>query len=193
MELRLSEKASAGRALASALGIDPGSYEPIVTKRQVTQRPEGTGEDGKPLPETTHEIEETSGFRKRVSSFSPTTEDLGSTINQPITPVEVPLIDNFEKSTFPRKPKGKKRVTTVGANLTRLGVHARSLIRSVEDLSPTLASRMSVWLRGFSDERLQDAASKLALAQFDELFIADEVSDDDEDSVEDDESNVGPA
>nr|UJT31791.1 hypothetical protein [Oidiodendron maius splipalmivirus 1] len=188
MELRLSEKGEAGQALALALGLTT-ELEPVLVKRQVTRAQE-PGTDGKELPPIVETVEELPMIPNPVWSWAPRGEVApADDLQRPIGPVEVPLVDEFHKRIFPSKKKGKNRVAQ-GANLTKLGKEAKFLIEQVGELSPTLASRITVWLRGFSDERLQAAASKLALAQFDELFVADNV-DDDEESVSDDDSMNG--
>jgi len=188
MELRLSEKGEAGQALALALGLNTDA-EPVLVKEQVT-RDQSPGPDGKDRPPVTTSVEQLPMIPNQTwvwaarGRIAPDDD-----LQRAITATEIPLVDEFHKRIFPTKRKGKPRVAQ-GANLTKLGKEAKFLIEQVGELSPTLASRITVWLRGFSDERLQAAASKLALAQFDELFISDEVEDDEE-SVSDDDSNNG--
>jgi hypothetical protein len=181
MELRFSEKGEAGQSLALALGLSLKA-EPLLVKKAVT-RAVSPGTDGQARPDVTTEVEELPSLKKVLWTFLPTSAPKGpDDLLLPITAVEKPLVDKFQRETFPKPKKGKNKLAQSSANLTRLGPAAKHLIESVESLSPTLASRMSIWLRGFSDERLQAAASKLALAQFDELFITDEVSENEESS-----------
>jgi len=188
MELRFSEKGEAGEGLALALGLN-SKAEPILIKRTVTRTQSPV--DGKAMPDITSEVSELPALTKTLWVFETTPAPSGlDDLLLPITAVEKPLVDKFQRETFPKPKKGKSKLAQSSANLTKLGPAAKHLIESVETLSPTLASRMSIWLRGFSDERLQAAASKLALAQFDELFIADEV-DNDEDSSAEEESDDG--
>jgi hypothetical protein len=181
MELRLSEKGEAGMALALALGLNTEA-EPILVKRKVTraQAPSPEGVANPPLEE---EIEDLPPIHSLAWDWVAMGPPKGlMDLRQPITATELPLVDQYHARVFPKLRKGKTRVAQ-GANLTRLGSDAKFLIASVEKLSPTLAARITTWLRGFSDDRLQSAASKLALAQFDELFVADDVGDDNESSV----------
>jgi hypothetical protein len=188
MELRFSEKGEAGEGLALALGLN-SKAEPILRKKSVTRTQSPA--NGQARPDITTEVDELQTLRKTLWAFQPTPEPTGpENLLLPISAVEKPLVDKFQRETFPKPKKGKSKLAQSSANLTRLGDAAKHLIESVESLSPTLATRMSIWLRGFSDARLQAAASKLALAQFDELFIADEV-DDDEGSSDEEESIDG--
>jgi hypothetical protein len=188
MELRFSEKGKAGEALALALGLDSKAV-PVKVKRQVMVAQAPT-KDGQAMPDVQQEVVQLPGLEKPLSGLVSVGAPSGiDNLQLPIGPVEIPLVDKFQRDTFPKPRKGKNKLAQSSANLTKLGPAAKHLIESVEELSPTLASRMATWLRGFSDERLQAAASKLALAQFDELFIADEVGDDGDSS--DEESQNG--
>jgi hypothetical protein len=188
MELRFSEKGSAGQALALALRLD-SEAKPVKVKRQVV-REQSPGPDGKQRAAINEEVLELPDLELPLWPLKSVKEPQGSdNLQLPIGPVEIPLVDKFQRDVFPKQRKVKNKVAQSSANLTKLGPVAKRLIESVEELSPTLASRMSSWLRGFSDERLQAAASKLALAQFDELFVADDVGDDEDSS--DEESQNG--
>lgn len=182
MELRLSEQGDAGKALAKGLGLNADTT-PVLSYRTVT-RPQSPGADGKPRNPMIEQVAELALIANPMWEWQSEAPCAGPfNIQSPITATEAPLVEQFNKQIFPKRKAGKSKVAQ-GANLTRLGSEAKFLIESVGKLSPTLASRITVWLRGFSDERLQAAASKLALAQFDELFVVDDV-DNDEDSSED--------
>lgn len=189
MELRLSEKGEAGIALALALGLDSNAKPVLVKEQRVV--PERIDENGKVVPSVTTQVECLPCILNLAWDWVPMGPLKGPfDLQKPIGPTEVPLVDEFAKATFPKSRKGKTK-SAQGANLTRLGPEAKYLIESVEKLSKTLSLRITTWLRGFSDDRLQAAASKLALAQFDELFIADEIGNDDEESANDGDSNGG--
>jgi hypothetical protein len=188
-EMRLSEKAEGGKTLATALYL---------------------GEDGKHLVEhkviEEREVEETDpkdpnkkvmvkkrfciGYKPlelpatkaRASSISSEEEKL-DLLKEP-SPAELPIWKEFQKATFPsRKKTGKNKRVALGNTLTKLSPEGISLCEEIENLSPHLAERMRIWLRGFSDMRIQRAAVKLAFASFDELFI-EESKDSDEESDE---------
>lgn len=181
-EMRLSEVAT-GSLLAMFLGLD-NQAQPVLVKRTVT-RAQSPLKDGTKRPDLTEEVEtfpaiQPLGWDWTAIGGPNGTDDL----QRPISASESPLVDEYQKKYFPRVKKGKTKVSQ-GANLTRIGTEGRFLIESVSNLSKTLASRIEQWLRGFSDDRLQAAASKLALAQFDELFVADNVNDENDSDSED--------
>lgn len=185
MELRLSEEGDAGTALAKALDLDDDA-KPVHIKRTVTRVPSPV--NGKAQSPVAAEVVSLPpklnlawdwvniGVREPIDD-----------IQRPLSAAEIPLAEQFKRTVFPKPKKGKNKVAS-GANLTRLGSTARDLLEEVERISPPLAARITVWLRGFSEDRLQAAASKLALAQFDELFIADDTHSaiDEDSSVESD-------
>jgi len=184
MELRFSERAT-GSLLAQGLGLS-AEAEPLVSKRKIT-RPQSPAKDGTPKEPITEEIEGFFPIQAKGWTWKSIGDPQGlDDLQRPITASENPLVDEYQKRIFPKIKKGKTKVAQ-GANLTRIGAEGRFLIESVGSLSKTLASRIESWLRGFSDDRLQAAASKLALAQFDELFVAETI-DDNSDSDDDDES-----
>jgi len=188
-EMRLSEKAEGGKALAAALCLKE-TGEPLgLRKRQVSVEEPDPSDSTKTvtvvkdeefypsLPRCTAQIR----VRKRVEPTLP------FNLLAKITPAEVPLVSEFQKRTFPRKV-GKKKVAPSGGNLSRLTQEGVELTEEVEKISSSLADRMRSWLRGFSDARVQRAAAKLAMASFDELFL-NESNDSEKDEASDDDSD----
>lgn len=186
LELRLSEKAS-GKILAIGLGLSE-TIKPVLKKRTV-ERAQSPNKDGSAKPPVHEEVEFLPMIRPKSPDWVTMQEPSGPLdLQKPISATETPLVDIYQKEYFPRVKKGKTKAAQ-GANLTRIGPDGRFLLESLSKLSKTLSSRMELWLRGFSDDRLQSAASKLALAQFDELFISEEVGDE-SDSDEDESESV---
>jgi len=190
-EMRLSEKAEAGKALAKAILLkedgspqaeleeqievtepDPkDATKTVTTKKSVAYYPR--------LPVVTTHVAMTAISKKGEIDLL-----------RPLTAVEIPYWEKFQKDTFPSRKKGKKVVATMGNTLTKLTPGGLALVEEIEKTSPHLAERMRQWLRGFSDERVQRAAVKLANASFDELFIQESQDSDDEsdaDASDDDE------
>jgi hypothetical protein len=192
-ELRLSEKASGGKSLATALKLtEEGKL--LANSKQTIQVEKPNPEDPEQMI-TVEEVVESypalgvvSG-NVRATSVSPAKgradflRDLDAT--------EIPFWMNFQKVVFPTRGGKKKKAGTQFQTLTRLSPEGQDLVEAVSGLSRSVADRMKAWLRGFSDTRLQVAAVKLANAQFDELFIAEadeeEASDHNESEDEDDE------
>jgi len=188
IEMRLSEKAEAGKALANALFLkedgnpDPKKIE--ILEVEIDDPKDNTKKVIVKKPATY------AGFPAVASAQRPSTPpDISGEMNllRPLTATEEPYWKKFQKDTFPsHKKKGKKSVP-LGSTLTRLTPQGLALVAEIEPISELLAERMRIWLRGFSDERVQRAAVKLANASFDELFISDAKESDDDRS--DDESD----
>lgn len=190
-EMRLSEKAEGGKALASALLLNedgsPSSEKQTIRRRVSFVDPA--------KPDTKQYRDEEKEVYPLLEKPADTTavSDLGEPkidLQRELSAEEIPLWQKFQKEIFPSKKKGKKVVATLGNTLTRLTPEGKSLVEEISVLSPDLADRMRQWLRGFADDRVQRAAVKLANASFDELFIAEsQDSDEGSDSEESDEED----
>lgn len=158
MELRLSEKATAGKALASALCLNEDGTVPK----------EGIGSGGlilkddpkslllQGLPVQARGPEQMIKPNKSVNLL----RDLRDT--------ELPFWTEFQERVFP--PTGGKKRQPVGVALTPLTAQGKVLLNRVKQVSPYVATRMLSWLRSFSDERLQLAAVSVTNAEFDDIF-----------------------
>jgi len=191
-EMRLSETAEGGKSLAKALllkengtpdvnltreveieEIDPKDPKiKLVVKKEVEYYP--------PLPVATS--------RPRTASAVVWKDNRD--LLRPLTAAEIPLWKKFQEDVFPSRKKGKKKSVPIGNTLTKLTPTGIALVDELKPISSHIADRMQAWLRGFSDERVQRAAVKLAVASFDELFIAesrDSGDESDSDESDDDE------
>jgi hypothetical protein len=190
-EMRLSEKAEGGKALASALLLNedgsPSSERQTITRRVSFVDPaEPNVKKHRDEEQKIYPVLEVPAVNPTVSK--PTDGKLN--LQRELTAEEIPLWQKFQKEVFPSKKKGKKVVATLGNTLTRLTPEGKALVEEISGLSPDLADRMRQWLRGFADERVQRAAVKLANASFDELFIEESKdSDVESDSDESDEED----
>lgn len=155
-ELRLSEKAKAGKALALALSLEDNGNVPTKGhtngKINNVDSPEG---------ELLTLLEFPDGNPTMEASTAPA-------ISRELTAIEIPLWMEFQERVF-RPRVGRKR-QPVGLSLTPLTPQGKQLLMRVKQLSPYVAERMHSWLRSYSDERLQLAAVKVANAEFDDMF-----------------------
>jgi hypothetical protein len=166
MELRLPGRGPIQKKLFRSVGLgEDGQAQEIVT----------AGEPA--VPRTLQAVP--AGVMPRVAFRA--NEDF---LRQP-TAVEVPQAHEWARAVFPQQ-KGKEKKSRGEAAMTRLTGRSRELVMRVRRLSPHVADSLTVWLRGFSAERLQEAAATLAMAKFDELFIQEGL-DDAESLVDDDE------
>lgn len=171
-ELRLSEAASAGKALADVLLLEDTGEIPSDAPDNGILNPDADADlvlDGLPASESL------------VAYAKP---DHGVSILRDLKDTELPFWIRFQERVFPSKA-GKKKAP-VGLALTPVTPEGKRLLSRVYKLSPYVADRMLGWLRSFSDERLQLAAIKVTNAEFDDLFSSTiEVDDDDAESVTD--------
>jgi len=163
-ELRLSEKAKSGKALASALSLEEGGGIPK------DGHVNGVIED--PTAEQSDHV--------TLTEFPPGEPVMevsyATSITRELTATEVPLWIEFQERVF--RPKAGRKRQPVGLSLTPLTPQGKALLMRVKNLSPYVADRMHSWLRSYSDERLQLAAVKVANAEFDDLFsssLGDEI------------------
>jgi hypothetical protein len=171
MELRLSEKAIAGKALANALNLVEDGTVPrkgIDEKSLVlTDDPEGLLLEA--LPPRARSSEELIKPNKSVNLL------------RELKDTELPFWTEFQERVFP-PAVGKKR-QPVGLALTPLTPQGKVLLNRVKQISPYVAGRMLSWLRSFSDERLQLAAVSVTNAEFDDIFSSLDGEEDDAESV----------
>jgi len=171
MELRLSEKAIAGKALANALNLVEDGTIPrkgIDEKSLVlTDDPEGLLLEA--LPPRARSSEELIKPNKSVNLL------------RELKDTELPFWTEFQERVFP-PAVGKKR-QPVGLALTPLTPQGKVLLNRVKQISPYVAGRMLSWLRSFSDERLQLAAVSVTNAEFDDIFSSLDGEEDDAESV----------
>jgi hypothetical protein len=187
-EMRLSEKAEGGKTLAIALLLNEDGTPGALRTRDVQVEEPDPKDNTKmvvvrKVQEYYPELNAPTN-RSRAYSLSDNTKiDLMA----PLAATEEAFWREFQKANFPSKKKGKKAVAAMGNTLTRLTPEGLGLTEEIEaKASPLLAERMRQWLRGFSDERVQRAAVKLANASFDELFILEEDDDSDDDDASSD-------
>jgi len=159
-ELRLSEKARAGHALADALGLnEDGTAEmdhPAVTDGIIDLEAQGIASI------TLLDLPDLGESRDEVG--------MATSLTRPLSAAEVPLWMTFQNEIF--RPKAGRKKQPVGLSLTPITNEGKRLITRVKTISPYVAERMLSWLRSFSDERLQLAAIKVANAEFDDLFTS---------------------
>jgi hypothetical protein len=171
MELRLSEKAEAGKALAHALELrEDGTIpsEGVGSGNLVLQDdPENL------LLETLPPLDRDPGEMIKLNKSVNLLRDLKDT--------ELPFWNEFQERVFP-PAVGKKR-QPVGLSLTPLTPQGKLLLARVKQISPYVAARMLSWLRSFSDERLQLAAVSVTNAEFDDIFSSLDGEDDEAESV----------
>jgi hypothetical protein len=159
-ELRFSEKAKAGKALADALGLNEDGSA-------VTEHPALT--DGK-IDLAAEGIAHMTLLDMPDLGVSRDEPGLATSLNRPLSAAEVPLWMDFQNEIF--RPKAGRKKQPVGLSLTPITQEGRRLLTRVKIISPYVAERMLSWLRSFSDERLQLAAIKVANAEFDDLFTS---------------------
>jgi len=174
IELRLSEKASAGKALANALMLNEDGSVPS----------EGVGSGGLVKQDDPNSL---------LLSELPPQDRNPAVMNSPnkavnllreLKDTEIPFWSEFQERVFP-PAVGKKRQAQ-GMALTPLTPQGKQLLARVKQISPYVASRMLSWLRSFSDERLQLAAVSVTNAEFDDIFSSQlEGDDDDAESIAD--------
>jgi len=171
IELRLSEKAIAGKALANALMLNEDGTVPT----------NGVGTGGQILPDDPNEL--------KLSSLPPDdrpSSELGlpnKAVNllRELKDTELPFWTEFQERVFP-PAVGKKRQAQ-GMALTPLTPQGKQLLARVKQISPYVAGRMLSWLRSFSDERLQLAAVSVTNAEFDDIFSSQMEDEDEAESV----------
>ncbi|KAF2083101.1 hypothetical protein DMA14_00070 [Flavobacterium sharifuzzamanii] len=171
MELRLSEKASAGKALASALELEEDGSIPkkgVDEHGLVTKDDDGEANLLTSLP-SERKPEELVKQNRAVNLL----RDLKDT--------EFPFWSEFQERVFP-PVSGKKR-PPAGVALTPLSPQGKQLLNRVAKVSPYVANRMLSWLRSFSDERLQLAAISVTNAEFDDIFTSRLDEEDEAESV----------
>jgi hypothetical protein len=156
-ELRLSETARGGKALASALSLGEDGGVPTAGNTN------GVIDDGDP-EDLLLELPDLSS-RSDAELVKP---DRGLNLLRGLKDTEIPFWMQFQERVFP--PKVGKKKQPVGVALTPLSQQGRVLLNRVKPISPYVAERMLSWLRSFSDERLQLAAIKVTNAEFDDIF-----------------------
>lgn len=171
MELRLSEQAKAGKALASALALNEDGTIPKegVGSGNLVSQGDPDGLLLSHLPPQPRSAEELVKPNKSVNLL----RDLKDT--------ELPFWNEFQERVFP-PAVGKKR-QPVGMALTPLTNQGKLLLSRVKQISPYVAARMLSWLRTFSDERLQLAAISVTNAEFDDIFSSRTEDEDEAESV----------
>jgi len=158
MELRLSETAGAGKALASALMLNEDGTIPQAGVGSGSLVVEG---DPKSLMLSDLPPEE----RPPQEMIKP---NKSVNLLRSLKTTELPFWTEFQERVFP-PAVGKKR-QPVGLSLTPLTPQGKQLIGRVKQISPYVSGRMLSWLRSFSDERLQLAAVSVTNAEFDDIF-----------------------
>jgi len=158
MELRLSEKAPAGKALASAMSLQENGNLPT----------NGIDGNGIILPDDPESLECSSFPLQERSPGELNPTDRTVNLLRDLKDTELPFWTEFQDRVFP-PAVGKKR-QPVGLALTPLSPQGRVLLDRVKKISPYVAGRMLSWLRSFSDERLQLAAISVTNAEFDDIF-----------------------
>jgi hypothetical protein len=189
-EMRLSEKAEGGKSLALCLLLNEDG-SPAENEKRVVGVDEPDPKDNTKtirVSKTEEFYPEFPTLVTRVRSSSVPEPTGNSNLLRELDPTEIPHWKRFQADVFPSKKKKGTKGAAQGSTLTRLTKEGISLCEELETLSPHLADRMRAWLRGFSDERVQRAAVKLANASFDELFI-EEAQDSDDGSDSDESDN----
>jgi len=172
-ELRLSEKAKAGKALASTFGLSESGGLPTtgVTNVGLIAENDPSGLKMTSLPPI-----------QRPESVM-TKDDTSVNLLRDLKDTEFPFWTEFQNRVFP-PAVGKKR-QPVGMALTPLTPQGKVLLLRVKQISPYVAGRMLSWLRSFSDERLQVAAVSVTNAEFDDIFSSQFQDEEDAESVQD--------
>jgi hypothetical protein len=158
MELRLSETASAGKALATSLNLKEDGSLPEKGIESNGIISDGDPED---LSMTVFPIQDR-GPEEMVKPKN------SVNLLRELKDTELPFWTEFQERVFP-PAVGKKR-QAVGMALTPLTPQGKLLLSRVKQFSPYVAGRMLSWLRSFSDERLQLAAISVTNAEFDDIF-----------------------
>jgi len=171
MELRLSEEAKAGKALALALRLDEDGAVPDegVGSGNVVLTDDPKGLLLKPLPPQARKPEDLVKPNKSVNLL------------RELKDTELPFWTQFQERVFP--PAAGKKRNPVGVALTPLTPQGKVLLNRVKQISPYVAGRMLSWLRSFSDERLQLAAVSVTNAEFDDIFSSLDEEEDDAESA----------
>jgi len=185
-EMRLSEKAEAGKALAIALLLnEDGSPQNNLSEViEVTETDPKDKEKEILVKKTVVYYPRFNAPTSRGRALSLPERTGNANLLRELDPTEIPLWKQFQSSVFPSRKKKGNKSGPQGSTLTRLTREGISLCDELQEISPHIADRMRIWLRGFSDERVQRSAVKLANASFDELFIQ-ESNDSDDDSDHD--------
>jgi hypothetical protein len=170
-ELRLSEQAAAGKALALTLNLESNGSIPQKGVDVNGLIPEADPED---LSLTDFPIQD----RNPEEMVKP-----NNSVNllRALKDTELPFWTEFQERVFP--PAVGKRRQPVGMALTPLTPQGKLLLGRVKQFSPYVASRMLSWLRSFSDERLQLAAISVTNAEFDDIFSSHLEDEEDAESV----------
>jgi hypothetical protein len=156
-ELRLSETASAGKALANTLGLAEGGG-----------LPHGCPDGGK--LDTKNSAHAAFLLTRMPDPVISDPGKIAQVLTRGLTATEIPLWMEFQTNIF--RPQGRKKRQPVGLSLSPLSQQGKQLVLRVKQLSPFVAERMTSWLRSFSDERVQLAAVRIANAEFDDLFAS---------------------
>jgi hypothetical protein len=157
-ELRLLDDGPVAKPMYIALGLSEDGTAPVVI-------PDDTDEDDFVPPAV-------APIRARAHSVTILTGD----VTRPLTEAEAALAREWAREKFTTKEK-KVEKSRGEAALTKLVPKSKVLLERVARLSPHVAKNLAAWLRGFSAERLQEAAATLGIAKFDELFIHENVID----------------
>lgn len=186
MECRLSEKGEIGSLLREKLGLNE--------KLKITEVLKVKSAPVEGLASSRHASKEMGLEKVRLIPSLYNWVEEGPAkgpldVMAKIEPKDKFFVDEFTKEKFPRRKYGNKTKSNM-TKLTVLTKETKQLINKVEKISKPLAERMSIYFRGFSDERLQNAASKLSFAQFDELFINENLIVEDDDSDEESEIDI---
>jgi len=157
-ELRLSEVAPAGKALAVALGLSEGGRLPE----------KGIDEHGMILDDDPEGLHLARVDYQSRGADELTKPNKALLITRSLKETEIPFWMQFQERVFP--PAAGKKRQPVGVALTPITPQGKALIIRVKKISPYVADRMLSWLRSFSDERLQLAAISVTNAEFDDIF-----------------------
>jgi hypothetical protein len=171
MELRLSEKAVAGKALARALLLNEDGTAPT----------KGVGSNHLILQDDPEKLELVSPSPLERDPEELVKPNKSVNLLRDLKDTELPFWNEFQERVFP-PAVGKKR-QPVGLALTPLTPQGKQLLSRVKQISPYVATRMLSWLRSFSDERLQLAAVSVTNAEFDDIFSSLDEEEEDAESV----------
>jgi len=158
MELRLSESATAGKALATSLNLEEDGSIP---KEGVDANGLISEGDPKDLTMSVFPLQD----RSPEELIKP---NKSVNLLRSLKDTELPFWTEFQERVFP--PAAGKKRQPVGLALTPLTPQGKLLLSRVKQFSPYVAGRMLSWLRSFSDERLQLAAISVTNAEFDDIF-----------------------
>jgi hypothetical protein len=156
-EMRLSEKAKGGQALAKCLELTPDGGLPKEGHNGGKIPDDDPNDLSLSLPDI--------GSRAASELAQPMIVGL---ILRPLKDTETPFWTEFQGRIFP--PSVGKKQQQQGVALTPLTEQGKTLLMRVKKISPHVANRMLQWLRSFTDERLQLAAISVTNAEFDDIF-----------------------